>query len=314
MHRLRTGLPVLVAATALLLGWVSAPAALAGEHDDHHRIKVTNEGTVKIVTVDEDGNRQERTIEIDSGKPRPFLGVVLQRADDGGAEVTKVVEDSAAERAGLQVGDVLVGIDGESVDGPWDVTEKILASQPGDRVDLEIMREGSRDSLSAELGEREGMLFLGNLGLHDLHMNLEELDLNLEELQERLQDMDLDIHVPDMGHHKWRARAHRPKLGVQLVQPTAELREHLGGDPDAGVLVSKVLEEMPAEFGGVEVGDLIIAADGEPIRSSGDLVRALRDKNGEKMELELIRDGRRIAVDVFIPQREEELDDPANNA
>jgi S1-C subfamily serine protease len=314
MHRLRTGLPILIATAALLLSLSTAPAALAGEHDEDHRIKIENEGTIKIVTVDEDGNRQERTIEIDSGKPRPFLGVALQRADDGGAEVTQVIEDSAAERAGLQVGDVLVGIDGESVDGPWDVTEKILASRPGDRVDLEIMREGSRDSLSAELGERAGMLFLGNLGLHDLHMNLEDLDLNLEGLHEHLQDMDLDIHLHDMGHHKWRARANRPKLGVQLVQPTAELREHLGGDPDAGVLVSKVLEDMPAEFGGVEVGDLIIAADGEPIRSSGDLVRALRDKNGEKMELELIRDGRRIALDVFIPQREEELDDPANNA
>jgi S1-C subfamily serine protease len=314
MHRLRTGLPVFIAAAALLLSLASAPAALAGEHDDHHRIKVKNKGTVKIVTVDEDGNRQERVIELDSDKPRPFLGVALQRADDGGAEVTSVVEDSAAERAGLQVGDVLVGVDGESVDGPWDVTEKILAAQPGDRVDLEIMRQGSRESLSAELGEREGMIFLGDLDLHDMHMNLEDLDLNLEELHERLQDMDIDIQMHDMGHHKWRARAHRPKLGVQLVQPTPELREHLGGDPDAGVLVSKVLEEMPAEFGGVEVGDLIIAADGEPIRSSGDLVRALRDKNGEKMELELIRDGRRIALDVFIPQREEELDDPANNA
>ena len=33
----------------------------------------------------------------------------------------------------------------------------------------------------------------------------------------------------------------RPKLGVQLVATTPELREHLGGGRDRGVLVGKVM-------------------------------------------------------------------------
>ena len=47
MHRLRTGLPILIVAAALLLSLTAAPTALAGERDEDHRVKIKNEGTVK---------------------------------------------------------------------------------------------------------------------------------------------------------------------------------------------------------------------------------------------------------------------------
>ena len=43
----------------------------------------------------------------------------------------------------------------------------------------------------------------------------------------------------------------RPLLGVQIVETTPELRAHLGGSADAGILVGKVMDEMPAKEAGM---------------------------------------------------------------
>jgi C-terminal processing protease CtpA/Prc len=322
--------------TAMLFG--GGGVVLAGCSEDCDHVKVAHKGRVMVVTVDEDGDRHEEVIELDG--PRPFLGVHLEEGDDTGAVVTKVIEDTGAERAGLREGDVIVGIDGEELDGSWSLTKEILKKEPGDRVDLEIIRDGDRQTLTAELGEREGLsgvwvgefdseefekqmelleerledldIDLGGLEGHleDLHISInEDLDVDLEELHEHLEDLHirieegLDIHA--LPHKVIAIRTSRPVLGVQLVQPTAELREHLGGPKDAGILVSKVIGGMPAEDAGIEVGDLIVTINGEEVEDTGDLVSGLKGKHGETVELEVIRDGRPLTLDAALPEREE---------
>jgi S1-C subfamily serine protease len=93
-----------------------------------------------------------------------------------------------------------------------------------------------------------------------------------------------------------------------LIEPTSELREHFGGSGEAGVLVSRVLPDMPAEDAGVRVGDLIVALDGKTIEDAGDLIQALWGTGGETIVLELIRDGQPMTLEVFIPERDEDED------
>jgi len=111
----------------------------------------------------------------------------------------------------------------------------------------------------------------------------------------------------DGDHPRIKVMRHgRPKLGVQLVQVTPELREHLGSTAEAGVLVSKVLPGTPAEDGGILVGDLIVAVDGESIEGTAALVHALTDKDNQTIEVEVIRDGRSRRFDVVIPAADED--------
>jgi serine protease Do len=99
----------------------------------------------------------------------------------------------------------------------------------------------------------------------------------------------------------------RPKLGVELIEPTPELREHFGAPSDAGVIVSRVLAGMPAEGAGVRVGDVIVAVDGHAVETAGDLIEQLHDADGETIELELIRDGRPQRIRVALPERDPDL-------
>ena len=101
---------------------------------------------------------------------------------------------------------------------------------------------------------------------------LGDFEGQLEGLGERLGKLDIhipDIEMPNLYLHGLHA-IHKPKLGVELVQPTSELREHYGAPSDAGVIVGKVLEGMPAEDAGIRVGDVIVSANGREIEMTLD--------------------------------------------
>jgi putative serine protease PepD len=73
---------------------------------------------------------------------------------DEGAFVTEVVPGSAADDAGLQTGDVIVEIDGDEVTESSQVRDKILDKDPGDKVEIVIVRDGDEQTVTATLGER----------------------------------------------------------------------------------------------------------------------------------------------------------------
>ena len=68
--------------------------------------------------------------------------------------VNEVVEDSAAERAGLRDGDRIVAVDGRPASSYDDLSTAIAGHEVGDRVTLEVVRDGERRTVEAELGAR----------------------------------------------------------------------------------------------------------------------------------------------------------------
>lgn len=85
-----------------------------------------------------------------------YLGVGLEPRVDGGrgALISEVAPDSPAERAGIDVGDVVVAADGTPIDGLPAFIAAIRDKSPGDSIDLEVLRGGSRLTLTAVLIER----------------------------------------------------------------------------------------------------------------------------------------------------------------
>jgi S1-C subfamily serine protease len=79
--------------------------------------------------------------------------------DGAGVYVAEVRDGSPAAEAGLEggdsgQGDVIVSVDGQTVDSPEALTALISAKQPGDRVELEIVRDGEAMTVTATLGTR----------------------------------------------------------------------------------------------------------------------------------------------------------------
>lgn len=144
--------------------------------------------------------------------PRAFLGVSLVdltpelrehlgASKESGVLVSSVAEDSPAARAGVRVGDVIVGIDGTDVTSAGTIRRHLRDKKNGDAARLEILRGKQRQSLVATVAEREIQRFefseieglpetlrdaLGNPGWT---ARIERLD-DCSELQERIRGLE----------------------------------------------------------------------------------------------------------------------------
>ena len=97
-----------------------------------------------------EGDRGEEVVERRAeGEP--------QRAAQSGPKGRGVVRScgpgSAADRAGLKAGDVVLKFNGKPVAGAGELAAMVGQSRPGDRAELEVWRRGTPLSLSATLGE-----------------------------------------------------------------------------------------------------------------------------------------------------------------
>ena len=104
--------------------------------------------------------------------------------EDAGVLVSEVVDDSAAFRAGLQVGDIITGVDDERITSSRDLLHAIRGREEGDAVTVAIYRDGRAQDLSAVLDKTEGggMRFGGHrLGGHGLGHFPRALKIDCEE-------------------------------------------------------------------------------------------------------------------------------------
>jgi S1-C subfamily serine protease len=99
----------------------------------------------------------------------PQLAEHLDLDTETGALITDVVNDSPADDAGLrgssgndtfqlrQVktgGDVVTAVDGKPVLANDDLSTLIATHEPGDKVTLDILRDGEKDNVEVTLGSR----------------------------------------------------------------------------------------------------------------------------------------------------------------
>jgi S1-C subfamily serine protease len=83
-----------------------------------------------------------------------YLGVDVDMPAGGGVIVEKVVPGSAADRAGLEPGDVLMQIGNQSIVTPSDVSAAIQGMHPGDQVEIAVLRGASTFTTQATLTGR----------------------------------------------------------------------------------------------------------------------------------------------------------------
>lgn len=100
----------------------------------------------------------EELRDVANGQPRTegYLGVELvPRADGGrGAVINAVTLGSPADAAGIRSGDVVIAADRTPVDGQAAFVAAIRDKSPGDSIDIVVLRDGQRLTLTAVLAER----------------------------------------------------------------------------------------------------------------------------------------------------------------
>ncbi|WP_371411620.1 MULTISPECIES: DegQ family serine endoprotease [Pseudomonas] len=111
----------------------------------------------------------------------------------------------------------------------------------------------------------------------------------------------IDVALDVSNQLKKDGKVNRGWLGVVIQEVNKDLAESFGLDKPAGALVAQVLEDGPAAKGGLQVGDVILSMNGQPIIMSADLPHLVGSlKDGAKAKLEIIRNGKRQNLDVTV--------------
>lgn len=198
---------------------------------------------------------------------RGFLGVAPQTLDpelaeqfgaDRGALVADVTPDSAAEKAGLQPGDVITKINNLEVRDPRQLLLTISQLAPGSTVNIEYVRDGETATTTAELGSRPEQAIAG-----------------IESGREgRSDDGVLD--------------------GVTVADLNPQVRERLQiPEQIQGAIVTDVDPSMPAaREGGLRLGDVIQGLNRRPVQNAQEAVKLSEEIEGPKVTVRIWREGR----------------------
>ncbi len=198
-----------------------------------------------------------------SGKvSRGFLGIMPQeitpelartfKVEEGvGVLVAQVTPGSAADKAGMKKGDVLLEAEGQRVDTPDDFRFKVASMPPGAKVRFKMTRDGKAIEVTATLAERPDLAKAAPAPVvepdPDVLDGVEVADLDESNRKE--------FRIPE---------------GVE------------------GVLITKVEPESPSGVAGIRKGDVIQEIGRKPVKTADEAVKMSEDLKREREVLVLV--------------------------
>jgi S1-C subfamily serine protease len=204
----------------------------------------------------------------------------LKLKEDYGVEITRVEENSPAEKAGMKPGDVVLEYNGQHVEGMEQFGRMVRETPPGREVKLTISRNGAVQTLTAMLGSRK-FRFSGNF----------PPGFEVPEFR-----------MPDIPQIYTATRS--AMLGVEAESLGPQLGAYFG--VKEGVLVRSVLENTPAQKAGIKAGDVITKVDGMQVSAPSELSSAVRVANLKKTyAIEVMRDHKAVTFMVSVDDRSE---------
>jgi serine protease Do len=153
-----------------------------------------------------------------------------------GALVAAIQPGSAADRAGLQPGDVILKFDGKPIGAANELSALVGQAAPGAKASIGIWRKGEARELSATLGTAKD----------------------------------------DTGKSAAAESPGKDRLGLAVRPLTPEERKE--ANVAGGLLVEDV--NGAAARAGMQPGDIVLLADGKPVKSAGDLRSAASSRGG----------------------------------
>jgi len=215
-----------------------------------------------------DGKVHRGMLGVDIQSITPDVAKSLDLKDNKGVIVNNVRTGSAAEKAGVKRGDIIVAINGESIEDGNVLRNKVAATQPGSQVKLRILRNGSELELGATLDEFKAD-------------GVKPEDANQENEREENESNQ------------------NGKLGLSLQPLTPETARQLKLPADSqGVVVTEVDPNGASATAGINEGDVILEVNRKAVKSLEDVQSALENLNDRPVLLLVSRKGQTVYLTV----------------
>ena len=210
---------------------------------------------------------------------------------DKGVLVARVIEDSPAEEAGLEDGDIIYSFDGKEVEDPVQLSKLVRGKKPHDRVKVVFYRDGKKIETTVELGEKPWKVH----------------EIDWEDIGKCARD--IAIRAGKMGRYASRyikdIFIFKGRLGIEVHDLNKGLAGYFKLSKPEGVLVLDVVDGSPADEAGIKPGDVIVELNGEGVEDVDDFMDRLGDmefEKGDVVELKVIREGKKKTIKLEVTE------------
>ena len=222
--------------------------------------------------------------DIDAGKAQS-----LKLKEPHGALITLIDHDAPAGQAGLKVNDVVLAIDGQSVGGAEQLRRMLRQIPPGRKINLEISRDGSVQTMEVQLADRRAMekSIWSKIGADVESIVPSRLGGSAGSTPAMDMMSGDNTAVPSSRFH---VPFFASTLDVgALVEPlTSQMAEYMG--VKSGLMVKQVAQKSEAAAAGLRAFDVILKVGADSMATSADWARALRSNRDKPVQVTILRD------------------------
>ena len=218
----------------------------------------------------------------------------LKLKDARGAVITLIDHDAPAGQIGLKVNDVVVQLNGQTVEGAEQLRRLLREIPAGRKVSLEISRDGNQQTMTVELGDRRkieaeawhrmndgGAVFTQSPGLGILSGGNGGVDL--------------PSGLPGLF------TGSTLNVGAMVEPLTAQMAAYMG--VPSGVMVKQVTKKSEAAAAGLKAFDVILRVGTDQITNLAGWDRALRSNEGKPVQVTVLRDRKQQIVTLQVDSK-----------
>jgi serine protease Do len=243
---------------------------------------------------------------LSSASPQGYLGVdvtdvdaakaqALKLKEARGAVITLIDHDAPAGKIGLKVNDVVLELNGQTVENADQLRKMLREMPPGRKVSLEISHAGNIQTLTVQLADRRVIE---------------------KDAWARIDDAGDSLPPPPRmgmlaggsgGYAPAPGRFHFPFFGGSLnvgalVEPlTSQMAQYLG--VRGGLIVRQVARKSEAAVAGLRAFDVILKVGPESITTLADWSRALRSNQGKPVQVTILRNKKQQMVTLKVDSK-----------
>jgi serine protease Do len=216
----------------------------------------------------------------------------LKLKEEKGVEVTMVDQDAPAGKAGIKEHDVILTMNGTSIESGAQLRRMIHEMPAGRVVTFGLSREGQPMTLKVQLADKHKEFAMTGPNMKDFKVQIPEIHVP-------------DIDIPAMNMVMVTSSA---RSGLMVENITSQLGDFFGVKNGNGVLVRSVEKGSRAEKAGLRAGDVIVKVNDQPVHDISDFTHAVRSRNGGSVSVGVIRDKKEQNMNLTLPDRKESGD------
>jgi S1-C subfamily serine protease len=227
-------------------------------------------------------------------KEKAYMGVALKEVQESDSEkkvvIINVIEDSAADDAGLSSEDLILMVNGKKIKDIKEIKAILKEMAPEENVDILVKRGDKTKDI-------------------ELILKGEPHSIHLDGLSDDIVALIGDDEDEVFGHLHKRAMfigEPQPYVGIQLKSLSGQLAGYFG--VEFGVLIEEVSADSPAASAGLQAGDVIVGAGNMNISKTSELMGFLhKQRPGDEVLFKLVRKKKNVELAVVLGENKSQV-------